>query len=106
MTVSEVVPLLLAGLAGMLFGAFFFGGLWWTVRKGMSSRRPALWFLGSTVMRLGVTVGGLFLVAGGRWQRVVLYLVGFVTARKFVMRLTRPAEKVGTDPRTKDVPCV
>jgi F1F0 ATPase subunit 2 len=30
--------------AGLLLGAIFFGGLWWTVRKGVSSKRPALWF--------------------------------------------------------------
>ena len=40
-------------LAGLVLGAIFFGGLWWTVRKGLSSQQPALWFLGSMLLRMG-----------------------------------------------------
>jgi len=36
--------LILALAAGLVLGAIFFGGLWWTVRKGVSSKYPALWF--------------------------------------------------------------
>ena len=43
---NETVILVLVGGAGVLLGVFFFGGLWWTVRRGVSSNRPALWFLG------------------------------------------------------------
>ena len=46
----------LAVVAGLLLGAVFFGGLWWTVRKGVSSQRQALWFLGSFVLRSLVVV--------------------------------------------------
>ena len=38
-------------VAGALLGAFFFGGLWWTVQKGVTSEQPALWFLGSLLLR-------------------------------------------------------
>jgi hypothetical protein len=41
---NETVILVLAGSAGVLLGVFFFGGLWWTVRRGLSSKRPALCF--------------------------------------------------------------
>ena len=34
---SETLTLMLAWAAGGLLGAIFFGGLWWTVRKGVSS---------------------------------------------------------------------
>jgi hypothetical protein len=44
MMMNETVILVLAGSAGLLLGAIFFGGLWWTVRKGLSSKRPALCF--------------------------------------------------------------
>jgi F1F0 ATPase subunit 2 len=49
---NETVILVLAGGAGVLLGAFFFGGLWWTVRRGLSSKRPAFWFLGSLLLRV------------------------------------------------------
>ena len=40
----ELLLLAAASAAGLLLGAIFFGGLWFTVRKGVSSQRPALWF--------------------------------------------------------------
>ena len=85
---NETMMLVLAGSAGLVLGAIFFGGLWWTVRKGVSSRRPALWFLGSMLVRTGIVVGGFYLVSGGQWQRLVACLLGFVVARLLVTRLT------------------
>jgi len=41
---NELLTLALALVTGLLLGAIFFGGLWWTVRKGVSSKQPALWF--------------------------------------------------------------
>ena len=86
---NETVMLVLAGGAGVLLGAIFFGGLWWTVRKGVSSQRPALWFLGSMLVRTGIVVAGFYVVSGGHWQRLVAGLLGFVVARLLVTRLTR-----------------
>jgi hypothetical protein len=34
---NEILGLMPALIAGVLLGAMFFGGLWWTVRKGVSS---------------------------------------------------------------------
>ena len=39
---NDVLTLALALLVGALLGAFFFGGLWWTVHKGVASERPEL----------------------------------------------------------------
>ena len=47
---NEILNLILALAAGFLLGVIFFGGLWWTVQKGLSSRRPAFWFLGSLLL--------------------------------------------------------
>lgn len=79
----------LAWLAGATLGALFFGGLWWTVRKSLFSAKPALWVFGSLLLRMGVTMTGFYLVAGGDWQRLFSCLVGFLMARQLVTRLTR-----------------
>lgn len=42
---NEVWTLLLVVLAGFALGMLFFGGLWWTVQKVLSSSRPTLWLL-------------------------------------------------------------
>ena len=86
---TEALILVLAWAAGGLLGAIFFGGLWWTVRKGISSKRPALWFFGSMLLRTGLVLVGFYLVANGDWQRLLPCLVGFVMAQLIVMRLTR-----------------
>lgn len=86
---NDMMMLVLAGGAGLVLGAIFFGGLWWTVRKGVSSQRPALWFLGSMLVRTGIVVVGFYVVSGGHWQRLVACLLGFVVARLLVTQLTR-----------------
>jgi F1F0 ATPase subunit 2 len=85
----DALTLLLAWLAGGALGAFFFGGLWWTVRKGLDASNPALWILLSVLLRTGVALTGFYFVAGADWQRLLACLVGFMMARQIVMRLTR-----------------
>ena len=92
---SDLPALGLAFLAGALLGAFFFGGLWWTVQKGLTSERPAFWFFGSLLLRTGVILVGFYFVSQGHWSRLGVCLLGFVVARVIVVkRLTRvPAEE-------------
>ena len=85
----ETLSLVLAWVAGGVLGAMFFGGLWWTVRKGVSSRQPALWFFGSLLLRMSLALAGLYVVSGGQWDRLLVCLLGFVMARLVVMWLTR-----------------
>jgi len=79
----------LAGAAGVALGIIFFGGLWWTVRRGLSSRRPALWFIGSLLLRMSVALTGFYYVGGGQWQRLLPCLLGFIVARFVVLRFTQ-----------------
>jgi F1F0 ATPase subunit 2 len=93
MPMNETVILVLSGGAGVVLGAVFFGGLWWTVRRGLSSKRPALWFLGSLLLRTSIALAGFYFVSGNQWERLLACLLGFVMARLIVTRLTRAAEK-------------
>ena len=90
---NETLVLALALATGVLLGAIFFGGLWWTVQKGVSSKRPALWFFGSLLLRTSIALVGFYFIARGHWERLLVCLLGFVIARLIVMRLTRAAEK-------------
>jgi len=90
---NETLGLVLALGTGILLGVVFFGGLWWTVHKGVSSRRPALWFFGSLVLRMGITLAGFYFITGGHWERLLLCLLGFIIARFIVTRLNRLEKK-------------
>ena len=87
---NETLTLVLAWVAGGVLGTIFFGGLWWTVLKGVSSKQPALWFFGSLLLRMSIALAGFYFVSGGHWDRLLACLLGFVIARFLVTRLTGP----------------
>jgi F1F0 ATPase subunit 2 len=89
MTMTEPLLVVFALLVGILLGAFFFGGLWWTIRKGIQSKRVALWSFGSMLLRTGVVMLGFYLLLGDSWQRMLVGLLGFFIARVLVTWLTR-----------------
>lgn len=91
---NETLNLLLALVAGLLLGAIFFGGLWWTIQKGLFSKRPTFWFLSSLLLRMSTVLVGFYFVSSYHWERLLMCLLGFFIARRIVMRLTRqPAEE-------------
>lgn len=85
---NELPALTAALAAGFFLGAMFFGGLWWTVRRGMSSPLPALWFLGSMLFRAGFALAGFYYVyaVAGQWTVLLACLLGFVMARMLITR--------------------
>ena len=80
-------------LAGGLIGTVFFGGLWLTVQKGLTSEHPALWFFGSTLLRTGFALAGFYFISQGDWRKILLGLLGFFIARVVITRLTVTPEK-------------
>jgi F1F0 ATPase subunit 2 len=87
---NDTLTLLLAGLAGVVLGAVFFAGLWWTVQRGMASRRPGLWFGGSLLVRTALVLAGMYFAADRNWRRLGMCLLGFALARLLVMYQARP----------------
>ena len=87
---NNLIGWIMAGIAGMAFGVFFFGGLWWTVRSSMASPRPGPLVFASMLVRLGITLAGFYVVADKQWQPLVACLIGFVTARFLIVRFLVP----------------
>jgi F1F0 ATPase subunit 2 len=86
---NQAIAAALSLAAGILLGGIFFGGLWWTVTKGLTAQQPALWFFGSFLLRTGILLAGLYFVGRDHWERMVIALLGVVIARVVVLRLTR-----------------
>ncbi|HEY4974673.1 MAG TPA: ATP synthase subunit I [Steroidobacteraceae bacterium] len=85
---SDPLALLAAFALGLLLGGVFFGGLWWTVARGVVSRHAARWFIVSLLLRSALVLIGFTLVARGSWQRLLVCLAGFILARVIVTRFT------------------
>lgn len=98
---SQFLPLVLAGLAGMGLGLFYFGGLWLTIRQLPTCRWPAPLLVGSFVGRTAVVLVGFYFVMGGRWERALACLLGFLVARFLLVSRLRP-ERVPDIPRGKE----
>jgi F1F0 ATPase subunit 2 len=86
---NDVISLSVVLMAGILIGGFFFGGLWWTIQNGLTSKNPALWFFGSTLLRLSAALAGFYFIAGTDWRKLLICMLGFLIARLLVTRLTR-----------------
>ena len=102
--ISVAMPTLAAALAGLALGGFFFGSLWWAVRRTLSaaSTAPAvLSHLAILVLRLAITLLGFYLVGAGHWQRLVACLVGFLLARVMVTRMTQAWARRQTAPTSR-----
>ena len=89
---NSAISLTPALVAGFLIGAVFFGGLWWTVRKAVTSQSPALWFLGSLLLRVSMVLAGFYFVGRESWQRWLACLIGFALARLVARRLAPPTQ--------------
>ncbi|MEO5755489.1 MAG: ATP synthase subunit I [Mesorhizobium sp.] len=98
---SDSIMPILSVFAGAALGTFFFGGLWWTVRRALSAQQPGFLVLGSMLGRTGLVVLVFYFVSGGQWQRLLFCLAGFVAARLIVTWLLPVAERIDTVPVAK-----
>ncbi len=89
---NELVLIPIAFVVGITLGVVFFGGLWFTVKSTINAKFPALWLLGSIVLRFGITLLGFYYVCEGNWQRLVACVLGFILARFVVLYVTKRHE--------------
>jgi len=77
---------LLCLIIGLSVGLLYFTGLWWTVVRLTTARRPALWVLASFIVRTGLVLAVFSISAQGHWERFLACLAGFVLARVLMTR--------------------
>ena len=90
--INETLNMIVALVAGIAIGTFFFGGLWFTVRKAVHAKTPALWFFGSFILRVCIAMVGFYFISLGNWQHLLVALLGFVIARFIVTHFTKTVE--------------
>jgi F1F0 ATPase subunit 2 len=93
MKMNEILYVVLAFAVGIMLGALFFGGLWFTVKKAVGAKIPALWFFGSLLVRASITLIGFYVISLGSWQMLLVCLLGFIAARYIIMLIMRPKKE-------------
>ncbi len=96
MLTKEILLLLGAAAGGVLLGLFYYLGSWFTLKRLSDSRRPALLVLISFLLRLAVTLVGLYWVTDGEGLRLIAALLGLLLARL----ITVP--RLGPTPPTRE----
>jgi F1F0 ATPase subunit 2 len=86
---TNIIYLGLALIVGVGLGLFYFGTLWLTLKYLPKIRRPELLTLGGFFIRMAITLFGFYLIMGGRWERLLIALGGFILARIFLTRRLR-----------------
>ncbi|WP_282143301.1 ATP synthase subunit I [Cellulophaga baltica] len=86
---SDLISILLGFFGGTAIGALFFGGLWFTTKKMLTSKWPALMYLGSLILRVGFTLLGFYYIGQDNWKIILIGLLGFISMRFIVLRMTR-----------------
>jgi F1F0 ATPase subunit 2 len=91
---ASAFGIITAAVAGSLLGAVFYVGLWFTVRKGLSSTHPAKLFVASLVLRVGAAIAGFYYISHGDWRLLAAAMGGFLLSRTYALRLVgRPVPK-------------
>jgi F1F0 ATPase subunit 2 len=86
---KEEALIVWALFVGISNGLLFFGGLWWTVQKSISTKQPALLFAGSYLLRTLFALTIFYLIGRGNWQRLLVCLIGFIAGRVLVNRFSQ-----------------
>ena len=91
-TVEYTAWLMLSMATGLAVGAFYFAGLWWTVRRLPGSRKPGILALSSYCVRVAVTLAAFYTVMNGQWENPAACMLGFIVARSLVTRRLGPTQ--------------
>ena len=79
-------------LAGAGIGLIFFGGLWWTLKRALLSKHPALGLTFSLAVRTGLALLGFYWLVPPHWPELLSSLLGFTLARLLISRYLPAAE--------------
>lgn len=80
-------------VVGLLLGMVFFGGLWFTVKKAVTAKIPALWFFISFFLRISIVLLVFYYISRGGWQSLIVCAIGFFIARFVVTYFTKVIDK-------------
>ncbi len=76
-------------IVGLLLSILFFGGLWFTVKKLLTSEMTAMLMISSFIFRIGIVLVGFYFIGLDDWKNLIACLFGFMVGRFFVIHYTK-----------------
>ncbi len=86
---NDIIYIIIVFICGIILGIIFFGGLWLTIKKSVTSKMPGLLFIASFFIRTGITLLGFYFLAANNWKNMAACLVGFVISRFIIKQYTK-----------------
>lgn len=84
---NEITITLVSIICGVVLGLFFYGGLWFTIKKGLLRKgRLPLFFL-SFMIRMLIVITGFYMLALYDWRALIFSLGGFIFSRILFNRM-------------------
>lgn len=84
---TDLLAITLPFLTGSTVGWLFYGGLWLTVCKVVTTKRHPLWLPASLLARTIITLVVFFLIFAANSKNFAYCIVGFILARLLVLQL-------------------
>lgn len=85
---NEILSYVLSLAIGIILGMIFFIGLWWTIKKLVSSKHPLVLFFTSIFLRIGLVLVSFYYLGHDDWIKLISCLVGFIIGRFIVIKLS------------------
>lgn len=89
---ASIINLTLALLAGSGIGILYFSMLWWTVKELPNVRNKTTWILGTLLVRIASVLFLFYMVMGGKVERLIACMLGFIAMRIVFSRKLGPAK--------------
>ena len=80
-------------IIGFLLGVFYFGGLWWTTKKIITAKRPAILLMGSFFVRVMTVLYVLYIFADSNFMNILTIMIGFMGSRFIIASYIKSKEK-------------
>lgn len=81
----NLIAFIVPAVTGLALGGLFYGGLWLTVARLLTSRDPSGFAVTSFFVRTAIVIAGFIWATAGQWQNAVACLVGFELARLLIL---------------------
>ena len=94
---EQSIILLTAFLWGMVLGAIYFAGLWYSIRFVLNRNRTALWMSVSFLFRNLLVLAGFYWIMDNNWLPLVTSLAGFLLVRTLLIK------RIGANMKTTDL---